>query len=384
MALGSSNNSPARGDTGSKIGKTGSEVLNSLLDRLDAIDDSAVRNRRSTQRIVYRKLDVPVRVFHPGGSTSIKAVPTRNLSAMGLGFLYTSFLHNGTIIEVTLRRRLGGEDVVRGKVVFCGHIAGVFHQIGVKFDQKIFPKLYLDPGTYDEIDAEGQTDTAKLEGNVLYIDDQEMDRILLKHQLKTTKVQLTAVATAAEGLAALAKTTFKLVLCDLNLEIGTGEDAIKAIRTSGYTGPICLVTAETTPSRLKQASEAGASGVLAKPYEQQRLLAILNSFLGGVNSAEAIYSTLHNPDVKEMLLKYIDTVHAAGVELANLSSDDYLEKVRQQCMGLKGTGTGYGFGVLSEAAKEAVKSLDATMSVTESGVQLQRLIDICRRVTVAK
>jgi CheY-like chemotaxis protein len=377
--------SGSRNDTGSKIGKTGADVLNTLLDKLDAVDDSSMRNRRNSQRIVYRKLDVPIRVFHPGGSTSSKAVPTRNLSAMGVGFLYTSFLHNGTVVEVTLKRRLGGEDTVRGKVVFCGHIAGVFHQIGVKFDTKIFPKLYLDPGTYDEIDAEGgASDATKLEGNVLYIDDQEMDRILLKHQLKTTKVLLTAVGTAKEGVAALAKSKFDLVLCDLNLEVGTGEDAIKEIRTGGYTGPICLVTAETTPTRLKAASDAGASGVLAKPYEQQRLLAILSSFLGGGSTGEAIVSTVNSADMSELIERYVTSVKSLGNELAQHSSDDHLDKVRQHCNALKGTGTGYGFSVLSDAAKEAVKSLDATMSVVESSVQLQRLIDICRRVTIAK
>jgi hypothetical protein len=38
--------------------------------------------------------------------------------------------------------------------------------------------------------------------------------------------------------------------------------------------------------------------------------------------------------------------------------------------------------MLSDAAKEAVKTLDASMSLGESSTELQRLESICRRLAV--
>jgi CheY-like chemotaxis protein len=367
-----------------RYGKAGTEVLNQLLDKLDALDAGDFRNRRSSARCVYRKTDVPVRIHHPGGSTSFKAVASRNLSATGLGFLYTSFLHNGTRVEVVLKRRLGGEDTIVGKVVFCAHVAGVFHQIGVKFGEKIFPKLYLDPGSYDEVDGEAPVDAARLSGRVLYVDDQEMDRILMKHHLKPTKIEFVGVPGEKEALAEIAKGRFDVVLCDLNLETGPGEQVVKAIRNAGYNGPICMVTAETSQARLRAAQEAGAAGVLGKPYEQAKLIALLAGWLGSTNKEEQIVSTLSGQtDSVDMLEKYVASVHEQIKEIQASAEQEQLEKLRVHCMNLKGSGSGYGFAVLSEAAKEAVKSLDATMSAAESAVQIQRLLDICRRL-VAK
>ncbi|MFT3788508.1 MAG: response regulator [Tepidisphaeraceae bacterium] len=369
-------------DTASgKIGKTGVETINTILDKLDSVDDSAFRNRRSSSRCAFRRTDVPVRIHHPGGSTTAKVVYTRNLSASGVGFIYPSFLHTGTRVEAVLKRRLGGDDLLVGKVVFCAHVGGVFHQVGVKFEQKIFPKLYLDPGSYEEGEVEAPSNVAELAGHVLYVDDQELDRALLKHHLKGTKLELTAVTNAKEALVSLGSGKYDLVLCDLNLEGGTGEEAIKRIREQGYRGPICLVTAEHAPARLKAAQEAGAIGVLTKPYEQQKLLAMLGSWLNGT-SGEPIISTLAGQsDVSAILSKFVARVHESAKELQINFESDNIEKLRQMCMAIKGTGSGYGFAALSEAAREAITSIDSTMSVAESAIQIQRLIDMCKRTT---
>jgi CheY-like chemotaxis protein len=381
MSSSSSKSTGGKSDS-PKIGKPGTEALQQLLDKLDALDGNDFRNRRSSARCSYRKLDVPIRVHHPGGSTSVKAVATRNLSANGIGFLYTSFLHNGTRVEAVLKRRLGGEDTIQGKVVFCAHVAGVFHQVGIRFNEKIFPKLYLDPGSYDEVDSEAPTDVASLAGRVLYIDDQEMDRALMKHHLRGTKIEFFSCPGEKEAVELVQSQQFDVIMCDLNLESGPGEAAIKAVRNAGYGGPICLTTAETSPSRLKTAQDAGAAAVLAKPYEQSKLLSILSGWLSTVNKAEMIVSSLAaQADMKEMLEKYVDGVHELVKEIQHSADQENLDRLRVLCMNLKGSGSGYGFATLSEAAKEAVKSLDATMSAAESAIQVQRLIDICRRVS---
>jgi CheY-like chemotaxis protein len=378
---GSSNAQQSSGPAG-KIGKAGSDAIQMLLDKLDALDSDDFRNRRNSTRCVFRRMDVVTKIHHPGGSTSVKAVATRNLSSNGVGFLYTSYLHTGTRVEVTLKRRLGGEDVIHGKVVFCAHVAGVFHQVGVRFNEKIFPKLYLDPGSYEEVDSSTQIDASTLGGRVLYIDDQEMDRLLLKHHLRETKVELTAVPGEKEALAAIAAGKFDVILCDLNLETGPGEAVIKTVRNNGYSGPICLVTAESSPSRLQAAQEAGAIGVLSKPYEQTKLIALIGSWLNATNKSEQIISAVaQQADMKEMLERFVGSVHEMAKEIQLASEREELDRLRQMCMNLKGNGTGYGFPVLSEAAREAVKSLDATMSAAESAVQIQRLLDICRRLS---
>lgn len=376
--------SSTRSDNSGKIGKPGPDKLNAILDRLDAADDSGHRNKRSSTRCTFRRTDVPIRVHHPGGTSTTRTVATRNLSANGIGFLYPGFVHVGTRCELTLKRRLGGSDTVQGKVVFCGHIGGTFHQIGVRFDDKIFPKLYLDPGSYEDVETEAPADRSKLTGRVLYLDDQEMDRMLVQHYLRDTQIELVTVGLLKEAVEEQARKAFDLLLIDLNLTDCPGEMAIKELRDKGHQGPILLVTAETSPQRLAAAQKAGAVAVITKPYEATRLYGLIANWLGGGSAGtDAIFSSLPNAsDMKAMLEKYVATVRSLAVEIQRSFEADEYERCRAICIGIKGSGSGYGFPQLSEAAKEAVKSLDATMSAQESAVQIQRLLDLCRRVAI--
>jgi len=364
-----------------RAAKSAADVLVKLLDRLDAQETEELAGKRAAPRCGYRKTEVPIRIHHPGGSSIVKTVATRNLSAFGLGFLYGGFLYSGTRMEVILKRQLGGEDILRGKITTCTHVAGVLHQVGCKFDDKIFPKLYLDPGSYEELDIETPEDTSKLIGRILYLDDQEVDRMLLRHHLKKTPLELVTVDTPEAAIEKLKTEKFDLVFCDLNLESMPGEQAVKMLRGAGFRGALCLVTAETNPQRLKAATEAGAMGVLSKPYERDKLIAMLSSFLG--SSENEIHSGMAgNAEMTPMIERYVASIKATSQELQQAVEADNIDKLRTCAMTIKGTGAGYGFNELSDAAKEAVKSLDATCSIGESVAQVQKLIDMCRRVAI--
>jgi CheY-like chemotaxis protein len=356
------------------------EAIQSVIEQLDAAETPADKERRSTQRCRYRRTSVAMKVCHPGGTVSQVKVATRDLSVMGAGLICPTFLHVGTRIELTLQCRVGGMDVIHGVVANCNHVTGTLHHVGVKFNAKIFPKLYLDPGTFEETDADGPVNATALSGSVLHVDDQEMDCALLRHYLRDTKVAVTTAQTTSRALELVTAGSFSLVICDLNLLDGTGEELIKGIREKGYKGPICVVSAETSPSRLAAAQKAGAVSVLNKPYDRNRLLATIRALAGG-DGSDAIYSTLAPADQDEMVGSYVSMVRKSADDLMTLFDEDSFQKVRKICMNIKGNGNGFGFASLSAAAADTVKNLDATMSVLESQAQLQKLIDLCRRAT---
>ena len=65
-----------------------------------------------------------------------------------------------------------------------------------------------------------------------------------------------------------------------------------------------------------------------------------------------------------------------------INADD-VKNVRGVCQTLRGTGAGFGFALLSQIAKDAVETLDQTLSMAEAQVHLQRLEQTCRRLSVA-
>ncbi len=380
MASNSSSNRDVSKD-GSNLAKQQSTIT-AILDKLDAADNSKFRNRRQAIRATYRPIDIPIRIFHPGGSVAFKAVAMRNLSATGAGFLYTGFLHIGTRIELTLPRRAGGEDVITGKVIFCAHVTGSFHQIGVRFEQKIVPASYVDRESMEKIEGAGLPPLT-IGGSVLHIDDSEVDRKLMAHYLKSTKVLLTSVAGLEAAVEAVKATKFGLVLCELNFKTTTGEVIIAKLREAGYDGRFIVVTSETSAERFRAIRGAGAIGMLSKPYDLAKLKKLISPFLSRVAADDVVASTLAaEPSMQSLIERYVTSVRQLALEIETAAKENQLDRIRQICNSLKGSGSSYGFAILSESAKEAMRSLDATMSLQESNDQIRKLLDLCKRVIV--
>lgn len=358
-------------------------TITAILDKLDAADDSKFRNRRQAPRYSFRRLDVPVRIFHPGGTVAFKAVATRNLSSSGTGALYTGFLHIGTKVEVTLSRRGGGDDVVPGKVVFCVHVSGAFHAVGIRFDSKVSPRHYVEPADLQKIDGAGAAPTT-LSGNVLHVDDSEVDRKLMAHYLKTTKITLTSMPSSGGVLEAVQQAKFNLILCEANFKQNTGEALIRQLREAGYAGRVIIVTSETAGERLRALKQSGATGMLGKPYDQAKLFALISPFLTRVPADAGVVSSLTaQPEMKSLIERYVANVKQLATDIETTLKENQLDRLRQICNSLKGSGTSYGFTVLAESAKETMRSLDATNSMQESDAQIRKLLDLCKRVMVA-
>ena len=260
--------------------------MEAILDKLDAVDDSRFRNRRAGgDRVRFRLLNLPVRVTHPGGSSSERVVASRNLSASGMGFLYDSFLYNGTRVVLRLPRRLGGEDALHGKVVYCAHVSGAFHQVGVRFDQKIFPQLYVNdaaalpagPGAASPAAAR----TPKLSGRLLVIDPQEMDSALVEHHLRDSGMQVVCVTDELKAMATIASPgePFSAVLCELDVQAPVSEVVIAQLREAGFTGPVIAAAAVKVDRTMQAcANSVGAVKLISKPYDRAELLSALSTY----------------------------------------------------------------------------------------------------------
>lgn len=358
-----------------------------MLDRLDAAEsDNPAKNKRLMPRVQFRKNDVALRIYHPGGSMSTSIVSTRNLSAGGISFLYHGFLYKGTRVEIMLKRRLGGDDMICGVVTHSALVTRVYHLIGARFDNKIFPKLYLDPSEWGVLDDSSTVDPSSLTGTVLHLDDQQMDRALLAHFLKGTKVNLLSAAKIDDAVEIMKQHPVDCVLCDLNLAGETAELAMMMLRQVGFNGPIGVLTAESSPSKLKAIRESGAGAVLSKPYDAQRLISLLSTWLSaGATGEDAIYSALADQEsMRPLISQYVDRVRMMAGELRKNMIADKREAVRAICQSLKGTGAGFGFPYLSEVAGDAVMALDDASNTSDILMQLQRLEGACRRVSDKK
>jgi len=121
-----------------------------------------------------------------------------------------------------------------------------------------------------------------LEGTrILVVDDEAVNREVLKVQLELEGVEVLLAGLGDEALAIIEREKVDLVLLDLMLPRQSGFDVCRAIRTKHDASvlPVILLTAKNQVSDLVQAFEAGANDFLSKPFSRRELTARVKNHL---------------------------------------------------------------------------------------------------------
>lgn len=109
---------------------------------------------------------------------------------------------------------------------------------------------------------------------VLLVEDDAMNRRVVRDMLTVGGVDLVEAVDAMTGLALIDKTAFDLILMDLRMPGMDGLAAIAHIRARAdakATVPIIVVTADTAPNLREKCLASGADEILLKPVAMQAL-----------------------------------------------------------------------------------------------------------------
>jgi len=362
-----------------------------LLNRLDkatggagAVPGEVRASRRKHPRWQYRQSDILLTVEHSAGGASRLLVCARNLSAGGISFLHGGYLYPGSRCIVILRKFDRQKTEVTAVVVNCRHVEGIVHEVGLKFDHRVEPRMFLQtaqPRVKGALDA---LELPNLRGRVLYIDDSETEQMMLAHHLQPTGVHLTMASDAPSALAQLAQEPIDIVLCVLDLGGESGAELIRKMRGAHFQGPIVLVTAETDDARIAEARQAGADQLLSKPYAADELLALLGELhqqVGALASSDLMYSSTEDQaGMPGLIAQYIEHARQVAEQLQRADEAEELPRVRTLCLDLKGSAPGVGFARLGDLANEALHLLDTTGSLNAAAAQIKQLRVMCERL----
>jgi CheY-like chemotaxis protein len=119
---------------------------------------------------------------------------------------------------------------------------------------------------------------------VLLVDDEADARTLISRFLTECKAEVLAVASADEGLDAIADFAPNIVISDIGMPGKDGYQFIREIRerdaTSGRKTPAVALTAFARSEDRTRAMMAGYQVHISKPIEPQELLATVGSLAG--------------------------------------------------------------------------------------------------------
>jgi two-component system, cell cycle response regulator DivK len=115
---------------------------------------------------------------------------------------------------------------------------------------------------------------------VLYVEDNEFNRKIVRQLLVSTSYRLVEAADGEQGVAAAIDKKPDVILMDVQLPNLSGLDATRQLRQEPTTAeiPIIIVTSFAMSGDDVKAKEAGASAYLAKPYSPRELLALIRKF----------------------------------------------------------------------------------------------------------
>jgi two-component system, OmpR family, response regulator QseB len=118
--------------------------------------------------------------------------------------------------------------------------------------------------------------------NVLFIEDDRMNRRVVQDMLNVAGVAMAEAESAEAGLAMIDANDYDMLLVDLRMPGMDGVTAIERIRARGDSKaavPIIVVTADIAPDLQERCIAAGADEVLFKPVAMDALFDAMGRIL---------------------------------------------------------------------------------------------------------
>jgi len=116
---------------------------------------------------------------------------------------------------------------------------------------------------------------------ILYVEDNELNRKIVRDLLKRTQYQLVEAHDGEAGVAMALEKHPDLILMDIQLPKISGMEATRRLRADAATAktPIIAITSFALSGDDQKAKDAGATAYLAKPYSPFDLLTLIRKLL---------------------------------------------------------------------------------------------------------
>lgn len=127
--------------------------------------------------------------------------------------------------------------------------------------------------------------SSRQRGFLLLVEDSEINQLLARSVLEDAGHRVHVVSDGAAAVMAVEDGHYDLVLMDIQMPGMDGITATRLIRrlkTSSAQVPILAMTANVLPEQIASFRDVGMNGHVAKPFEQEALLAEIERWLTGV------------------------------------------------------------------------------------------------------
>lgn len=355
--------------------------LVTLIEHLEALDKGKPTVRRDFTRWPFRHATIRVTLLQPSGAEVHLKLACRNLSRGGVSLLHNGFVHPGSQVVVHLPRLAGGAKECKGTVKRCQHRRGVLHELGIRFEEQVELRDFLGGGNGVEFFSLEHVNPEKLEGTVLYVDDNEVDVRIFKHFLRETSLSVVTAENGAKAISEAAR-SYDVIVADWKLPDIDGTKVIEAIREQGIETPVLLVTANPMELMRSGLWDQPNTGLLAKPLSQTQLLRALGERLMLSKKQAGERAIASGAEERAALTDAMQMQFAVmGEDIDAHIAANEIEKARSICSKVRGSAPAVGLESLARLAERA----DSLLSKDPAqGAKVAReLASACKALKVA-
>ncbi|AEU36511.1 response regulator [Granulicella mallensis] len=170
--------------------------------------------------------------------------------------------------------------------------------------------------------------------NILLAEDNAINQKLAKRLLEKRGHKVSVAENGKEALAALEKSSFDLVLMDVQMPEMDGLEATRTLREreklTGFHCPVVAMTALAMKGDQERCLEAGMDGYLSKPISSQALDAMLEGYTASIAplSTQSESESADTSINTEELMARIDGDQVLLGELTEIFSKDYPQQIQ--------------------------------------------------------
>lgn len=235
-------------------------VLDALIDRLEASAQGAPA-ARAAMRVPFRRLALPMAVFHSDGSRAGLQVACRNISSGGIGILHSAYMHVGIPCEVTLPRAGLSAVTVPGRVVRCRHVGGKVHEIGIQFRKPIEPREFAVPNEQDVRRILEAVNPSEFSAKVLFRVTDDALRRQVCRAMESTKATVQIVGDQKPPVRP------DVLLCELPPAGANVAETLLQLAEVGMTAPVVMIVPSKEPAVIARLKEYSPDGSIFLPVE---------------------------------------------------------------------------------------------------------------------
>lgn len=203
---------------------------------------------------------------------------------------------------------------------------------------------------------------------VLIVDDHTVVREGLKMILETNESFIVAAeaGNGEEAIRLIDKTSFDVILMDLNMPIMSGLDAIKALNEKDIKIPIIILTTYNEDDLMVQGLELGAKGYLLKDTGREDLFRTIESAARG--------ETLLQPEIMQRLLKSQHKQKKSSDDKNRLTEKELLI-LQAAAKGFRNKDIAYDLGIAERTVKAHFTNIFNKLNVTNRVEAIRAAID---------